>query len=89
MRLGAPVAGSLPGPGGAGGPGGAASASAGERAASPARVGGAPMRGMGAGSGPQDDEHDSPDYLRKFDRLEDGRTVVPAVIGEVAGPGPR
>lgn len=81
-KLGTPVAGALGAPGGTGSnPAGAGSAA--ERAASSSRMGAGPMRGAGvAGGGAHsDDEHESPDYLRRFDRLEDGRTVVPAVIG--------
>lgn len=90
LRLGTPVAGSLAGPGGAGGAGGSGASAAGERATSSSRMSGAPMRGAGTGGGSHsDDDYDSPDYLRKFDRLEDGRTVVPAVIGAAPSPGLR
>ncbi|WP_439654237.1 PPE domain-containing protein [Tomitella biformata] len=85
LRLGVPMAGSLSGPGGAGGANASGGTSATERAAGSSRMGGAPMRGAGGSAAANtDDEYDSPDYLRRFDQLEDGRTVVPAVIGGAA-----
>ncbi|MFF0816274.1 PPE domain-containing protein [Rhodococcus sp. NPDC003318] len=43
-------------------------------------AGGAPMA---AGRGPDtdEDEHRTPGYLRKFEHFEDGRVVIPSVIG--------
>lgn len=54
---------------------------AGGDAASAARgaSGGAPMGG--AQSGQDDDEHETPGYLRQFEHFADGRTVAPSVIG--------
>lgn len=42
--------------------------------------GGAPMGGTHA-SGGDDDEHETPGYLRQFEHFSDGRTVAPSVIG--------
>ena len=42
--------------------------------------GGAPMGGSQSG-GSNDDEHDTPGYLRQFEHFADGRTVAPSVIG--------
>lgn len=42
--------------------------------------GGAPMGGSQSG-GSDDDEHDTPGYLRQFEHFADGRTVAPSVIG--------
>ncbi|MEV0947112.1 PPE domain-containing protein [Rhodococcus sp. NPDC049939] len=39
------------------------------------------MAGRGAGADSQDDERDTPDYLRNFEHFSDGRTVIPSVIG--------
>ncbi|WP_072691373.1 PPE domain-containing protein [Rhodococcus marinonascens] len=44
--------------------------------------------GRGAGSNsPDDEERDTPDYLKNFEHFSDGRTVIPSVIG--ANPDPR
>ncbi|EOM76242.1 PPE family protein [Rhodococcus rhodnii LMG 5362] len=32
-------------------------------------------------SGEDDDEHDTPEYLKSFEHFSDGRTVIPSVIG--------
>lgn len=85
-RLGVPMMGAVGMPGGSGA-GGAGPAAGAERAASSPRMGPAPLRGGMAAGAHAEDEHDSADYLRRFDRLEDGRTVVPAVIGAVATTG--
>ncbi|WP_338887544.1 PPE domain-containing protein [Rhodococcus sovatensis] len=42
--------------------------------------GGAPMGGNQSG-GSDDDEHETPGYLRQFEHFADGRTVAPSVIG--------
>ncbi|AOW93806.1 hypothetical protein BFN03_17225 [Rhodococcus sp. WMMA185] len=40
------------------------------------------MAGRGAATNsPDDDERDTPDYLRNFEHFSDGRTVIPSVIG--------
>lgn len=38
-------------------------------------------RGGGSATGDGDDEHDTPEYLKKFEHFSDGRTVIPSVIG--------
>lgn len=45
--------------------------------------GGAGMGAGGAGGrrGQDDDEHETPDYLKDFEHFEDGRVVAPPVIG--------
>lgn len=47
------------------------------------------QRGTGAAGAPasgtrgqaEDDEHQTPDYLKQFEHFADGRTVAPSVIG--------
>ncbi|KQU35458.1 MULTISPECIES: PPE domain-containing protein [unclassified Rhodococcus (in: high G+C Gram-positive bacteria)] len=53
-----------------------------------AAEGGLAQRGTGAGAAPasgtraqDDDEHDTPEYLKQFEHFADGRTVAPSVIG--------
>ena len=51
--------------------------------------GGVAQRGTGAAGAPasgtrgqaEDDEHETPDYLKQFEHFADGRTVAPSVIG--------
>ncbi|MDV8021400.1 PPE domain-containing protein [Rhodococcus sp. IEGM 1330] len=51
--------------------------------------GGLAQRGTGAAGAPasgtrgqaEDDEHETPDYLKQFEHFADGRTVAPSVIG--------
>ena len=51
--------------------------------------GGLGQRGTGASGVPtagtrgqaEDDEHETPDYLKQFEHFADGRTVAPSVIG--------
>lgn len=64
------------GSGGAGAVGGSATA-AGRGA------GGAAGAGGRGGQGAEDSEHETPDYLKKFEHFADGRVVAPAVIGEI------
>lgn len=84
-RLGVPMAGALAGAGGAGAHHGSSSAAASERTGASSRIGAGPMRGVGGAAANADDDYESPDYLRRLDRLEDGREVVPAVIGVSSG----
>ncbi|MGW0040933.1 PPE domain-containing protein [Rhodococcus sp. NPDC003348] len=51
-------------------------------AAAAARPGhlGAPL-GAGASQGAEDEEHRTPGYLKSFEHFEDGRVVIPSVIG--------
>ena len=52
------------------------------------------QRGTGAAGAPasgargqaEDDEHETPDYLKQFEHFADGRTVAPSVIGCRSGP---
>jgi hypothetical protein len=37
--------------------------------------------GAGHSGNNEDDEHDTPGYLRQFEHFSDGRTVAPSVIG--------
>ncbi|NLE79803.1 MAG: PPE family protein [Rhodococcus sp.] len=38
-------------------------------------------RGAAAAGNSNDDEHDTPEYLKNFEHFSDGRTVIPSVIG--------
>ncbi|GCE38079.1 PPE family protein [Rhodococcus sp. USK10] len=38
-------------------------------------------RGAGAAGSQDDDERETPDYLKNFEHFSDGRTVIPSVIG--------
>ncbi|BAH52162.1 PPE family protein [Rhodococcus opacus] len=38
-------------------------------------------RGAGAAGAQDDDERETPDYLKNFEHFSDGRTVIPSVIG--------
>ncbi len=81
---GQPGAGSIGGIGGSGGPvtqgfgtGGAMDPSAATRAASSG-----PMMGnRGVSSEDDEQERETPDYLKNFEHFADGRTAIPAVIG--------
>ena len=84
-KLGVPMAGALAGAGAEGARHGSSAAAAGERTAASSRIGAGPMRSMGGAASDTDDDYDPPDYLRRLDRLEDGREVVPAVIGVPGG----
>ncbi|WP_201265233.1 PPE domain-containing protein [Rhodococcus sp. P1Y] len=86
--LGGPVAGSSGSAGGLGGERGAGwpgtgtalGAQADGAAAARGGHGGAPMGGSQA-AGSDDDEHETPGYLKQFEHFADGRTVAPSVIG--------
>ena len=83
--------GSAPGPAGGGstlfGPGQSGPANA--FGAPTAADGGLAQRGTGGAGAPasgtraqaEDDEHETPDYLKQFEHFADGRTVAPSVIG--------
>lgn len=88
------IGGGLGMPGSASSPLGGGSALTGAVQSSPATTVGAPtaaegglaQRGTGAAptSGTRaqdDDEHDTPEYLKQFEHFADGRTVAPSVIG--------
>ncbi|OZE28744.1 hypothetical protein CH262_01745 [Rhodococcus sp. 05-2255-1e] len=94
--LGGSIGGGLGMPGSASSPLGGGSALTGAVQSSPATTVGAPtaaegglaQRGTGAGAAPasgtraqDDDEHDTPEYLKQFEHFADGRTVAPSVIG--------
>ncbi|TFI43221.1 PPE domain-containing protein [Rhodococcus sp. 1R11] len=93
---GSSVGGGLAMAGSASSPLGGGSALTGAVQSSPATTIGAPtaaegglaQRGTGAGAAPasgtraqDDDEHDTPEYLKQFEHFADGRTVAPSVIG--------
>ncbi|MDI9893418.1 PPE domain-containing protein [Rhodococcus sp. IEGM 1381] len=92
---GAGMPGSALGPAG-GGAAGSGSALSGAGQGGPANAFGAPtaadglaQRGTGGAGAPasgtrgqaEDDEHETPDYLKQFEHFADGRTVAPSVIG--------
>lgn len=83
-------------PGSALGPAGGGSMPAGAGQSGPTAFGapasadgGVAQRGTGAAGAPasgtrgqtEDDEHETPDYLKQFEHFADGRTVAPSVIG--------
>ncbi|WP_415972059.1 PPE domain-containing protein [Rhodococcus sp. 077-4] len=83
-------------PGSALGPAGGGSLAAGAVPGGPSAFGaptagdgGLAQRGTGAAGAPaagtrgqaEDDEHETPDYLKQFEHFADGRTVAPSVIG--------
>ena len=83
-------------PGSALGPAGGGSMQAGAGLSGPSAFGattsadaGLAQRGTGAAGAPasgprgqaEDDEHETPDYLKQFEHFSDGRTVAPSVIG--------
>ncbi|KAA0922952.1 MULTISPECIES: PPE domain-containing protein [Rhodococcus] len=83
-------------PGSALGPAGGGSMQAGAGQSGPSAFGaptsadaGLAQRGTGAAGAPasgtrgqaEDDEHETPDYLKQFEHFSDGRTVAPSVIG--------
>jgi PPE-repeat protein len=90
------IGGGLGMPASASSPVGGGSALTGAVQSSPATTVGAPttaegglaQRGTGAGAAPasgtrtqDDDERDTPEYLKQFEHFADGRTVAPSVIG--------